>query len=206
MMLVCASMLLAGVPAWANGAAKAESASQASSSDLRRLVKEISLEHGLDPKLVDSLVRVESAYNPKAVSHRGAMGLMQLMPQTAKRLRVANPFDPESNIRGGVREFARLIERYSGNLQLALAAYNAGENAVARYRGIPPYSETRNYVSKIMTLYTGRPYRVPGIRRSIPVRMTQDDRGVLVITNVSASSRPPSLGSGPLRGGFGNRE
>jgi soluble lytic murein transglycosylase-like protein len=205
-MIVCASMLLAAAPAWANGAAKATSGSEASSPDLRRLVKEISLEHGVDPKLVDSLVRVESAYDPKAVSRRGAMGLMQLMPQTAKRLRVANPFDPESNIRGGVREFARLIERYSGNLQLALAAYNAGEGAVARYRGIPPYSETRNYVSKIMTLYTGRPYRVPGIRRSIPVRMTQDDNGTLVITNVSASSRPPSLGSGPLRGGFGIRE
>jgi soluble lytic murein transglycosylase-like protein len=199
-------MLLVCAPAWANGAAKAESISQTSSSDLRQLVKEISLEHGVDPKLVDSLVRVESAYNPEAVSHRGAMGLMQLMPQTAKRLRVANPFDPESNIRGGVREFARLIERYSGNLQLALAAYNAGEGAVARYRGIPPYSETRNYVSKIMTLYTGRPYRVPGIRRAIPVRMTQDDKGTMVITNVSASSRPPSLGSGPLRGGFGSRE
>jgi hypothetical protein len=119
---------------------------------------------------------------------------------------VANPFDPESNIRGGVREFARLIERYSGNLQLALAAYNAGEGAVSRYRGIPPYSETRNYVSKIMTLYTGRPYRVAGIRRSIPVRMTQDAKGTLVITNLSTSSRPPSLGSGPLRGGFGSRE
>jgi soluble lytic murein transglycosylase-like protein len=205
-MIVCAWTLLVSVSAWANGAAKSGSVSRASSSDLRRLVKEISLEHGVDPKLVDSLVRVESAYNPKAVSRKGAMGLMQLMPQTAKRLRVANPFDPESNIRGGVREFARLIERYSGNLQLALAAYNAGEGAVARYRGIPPYSETRNYVSKIMTLYTGRPYRVPGIRRSIPVRMTQDDKGTLVITNVSASSRPTSLGSGPLRGGFGSRE
>ena len=205
-MIVCAWTLLVSVSAWANGAAKSGSVSRASSSDLRRLVQEISLEHGVDPKLVDSLVRVESAYNPKAVSRKGAMGLMQLMPQTAKRLRVANPYDPESNIRGGVREFARLIERYSGNLQLALAAYNAGEGAVARYRGIPPYSETRNYVSKIMTLYTGRPYRVPGVRRSIPVRMTQDDKGTLVITNVSASSRPPSLGSGPLRGGFGSRE
>ena len=83
-------------------------------TDLRRLVSTVSREYGVDPKLVDALVRVESAYDPRAISHRGAMGLMQLMPETASRLKVADPFDPEENVRGGVREFSRLVERYSG--------------------------------------------------------------------------------------------
>ena len=111
-------------------------------SDIRQLVQSISREHGVDPRLVDAMVRVESDYDPNAVSHRGAMGLMQLMPETAARLAVDNPFDPEMNIRGGVREFSRLVKQYSGNLQFALAAYNAGEGAVAKYRGVPPYTET----------------------------------------------------------------
>ena len=80
------------------------------------------------------------------------MCLMHLMPATAKRLVVDDPFDPEKNIRGGVREVSRLLDQYSGNLQFALAAYNAGEGAVARYRGVPPYAETRNYVSRILTI------------------------------------------------------
>jgi soluble lytic murein transglycosylase-like protein len=197
--------LLTVPPLWANGASSpTNSAAPQSPSDLRRMVVEVSREHGVDPKLVDSLVRIESAYNPQAVSRKGAMGLMQLMPETARRLRVTDPFDPEANVRAGVREFSRLIDRYSGNLQLALAAYNAGEGAVAKYRGIPPYSETRNYVSKIMTLYTGRPYRLPGVRRAVPVRMIQDVNGSPVITNVSATASAPGLGGGPLRGGFGS--
>ena len=124
-------------------------------TDLRELVHSVSREHGVDPKLVDALVRVESSYDPNAVSHRGAMGLMQLMPETALRLEVDDPFDPEKNVRAGVKELSRLVDRYSGNLQFALAAYNAGEGAVAQYRGVPPYAETRDYVSRILTLYTG---------------------------------------------------
>jgi soluble lytic murein transglycosylase-like protein len=186
---------------------------EASSSrtEVRDLVKKVSVEKGLDPKLVDALVRVESGYNPAAVSRKGAMGLMQLMPATASRLGVADPFDPEQNVRGGVREFARLIDRYRGNLQLALAAYNAGEGAVARYRGIPPYKETRNYVSRILTIYTGKPYRLAGSYRASPVRMLTDPAdGRTVITNqpteqvVSGFSlQRQTSGNGPLRGGFG---
>jgi soluble lytic murein transglycosylase-like protein len=177
-------------------------------TDLRRLVSSVSREYGVDPKLVDALVRVESAYDPRAISRRGAMGLMQLMPETASRLKVEDPFDPEENVRGGVKEFSRLVERYSGNLQLALAAYNAGEGAVSRYRGIPPYEETRTYVARIMTIYTGKPYKLAGPYRSAPVRMVQDSLGNTVITNVSGGSgsfKVDRTGSadGPLRGGFG---
>jgi soluble lytic murein transglycosylase-like protein len=178
--------------------------------DLKTLVHTISQEHGVDPKLVDALVRVESSYNPNAVSHRGAMGLMQLMPDTARRLDVDDPFDPEKNVRGGVKEISRLVDQYSGNLQLALAAYNAGEGAVARYQGVPPYLETRNYVSRILTLYTGKPYRMGGVTRPVrPVKMVRSRNGVTVITNTTAApshaDQSPVLENGPLRGGFGTK-
>lgn len=182
-----------------------------STTGVRELVLQVSREHGLDPKLVDAVVRVESAYDPRAVSRRGAMGLMQLMPDTVSRLGISDPFDPEENVRGGVREFARLVDRYRGNLQLALAAYNAGEGAVARYRGIPPYPETRRYVSRILSIYTGRPYRLTGTYRVAPVRMTTDPAtGRTLITNQPAGSsavNPEPGGSagggGMLAGGFG---
>jgi soluble lytic murein transglycosylase-like protein len=177
-------------------------------SDLRYLVQKISVEHGLDPDLVDALVRVESGYNPRAVSKKGAMGLMQLMPETARRLRVRDPFDPEQNVDGGVREFARLIARYSGSLDLALAAYNAGEGAVARYGGIPPYRETRDYVAAIMTMYTGEPYRFSSRRYRPPVRLVRGTGGEMVISNYSASEqRAAASGAGApvLGGGFGTR-
>lgn len=180
-------------------------------SDLRELVQRLSAERGLDPKLVDSVVRVESAYNPSAVSHKGAQGLMQLMPDTARRLDVDDPFDPEQNVRGGIRELDRLIERYSGNLQLALAAYNAGEGAVERHRGIPPFQETRDYVARVMSLYTGESFRLSGGRMISPVRLTRDAEGRTVISNTSgaeARSLPISRTggtAGALRGGFGSR-
>ena len=181
-------------------------------TSLRMLVAQVSEEHGVDPDLVDALVRVESGYNPRAVSRKGAMGLMQLMPATAQRLNVRNPFDPEQNVRGGVREFSRLIRRFHGNVPLALAAYNAGENAVAQHRGIPPFRETRNYVARIMTLYTGRPY-VPGRTRRAPqVRLLRDpSSGQPVITNRGLASGetavPPAaarVSGGLLDGGFGS--
>jgi soluble lytic murein transglycosylase-like protein len=183
-----------------------------SNGGVRQLVDQLSREHGLDPKLMDALVRVESGYDPRAVSHKGAMGLMQLMPETATRLGIRNPFDPEQNIRGGMREFARLVDRYRGDLQLALAAYNAGEAAVAQYRGVPPYRETRNYVSRILTIYTGRPYRLSAGFRAAPVRLVTDPgTGQSVITNLpnrgsstGVTLHRPSGASGPLRGGFGS--
>jgi hypothetical protein len=108
--------------------------------------------HGVDPILVQALIQVESNYRPRAKSHKGAMGLMQLMPATAREYRVRNAYDPKANINAGIQKLKGLIEKAGGNIALALAAYNAGEGAVARYGGIPPYRETQNYVTKILSL------------------------------------------------------
>ncbi len=107
--------------------------------------------HNLNPQLVQAVIQVESGYNPRARSHKGAMGLMQLMPATAKLLGVSDPYDPGQNIDGGSRYLRQQIDRFT-NLSHALAAYNAGPTAVTRYGGIPPYQETRNYVRKVLSL------------------------------------------------------
>jgi hypothetical protein len=105
---------------------------------------------GIDPRLVRAVIQVESAYQASARSRKGAMGLMQLMPDTARRYSVADPYDPGSNVDAGARHLKTLLDRFE--LSLALAAYNAGESAVERYRGIPPYPETQNYVLQVMRL------------------------------------------------------
>jgi len=114
--------------------------------------------YGIDATLVRAVIQVESDFNAACVSHKGARGLMQLMPETAKRFGVKRIHDPEENIRGGVQYLAYLTELFRDDLPRALAAYNAGENAVLRYGGIPPYDETRTYVKRAMTVYHGRPY------------------------------------------------
>lgn len=112
-------------------------------------------QHGLDPNLVDLVIRMESGYNPRAVSAKGAQGVMQLMPSTAKLYGVEDAFDPFENIRGGVRYLRDLLLRFESNLALALAAYNAGPEAVAKHGGVPPYQETRTYVASILQAYQG---------------------------------------------------
>lgn len=113
---------------------------------------------GVDPVLIRAVIQVESDFNPRCVSRKGAQGLMQLIPETAKRYGVKNAFNPEENIRGGVRYLADLLAMFNNDKHRALAAYNAGENAVIRYSGIPPYSETMTYVTRALTVYYGYPY------------------------------------------------
>jgi soluble lytic murein transglycosylase-like protein len=115
------------------------------------IIAAMSEAHGVDPMLVRALIQVESNYRSRARSNKGAMGLMQLMPATAREYQVRNPYDPKANIAAGVKHFKSLLDRL-GAVDLALAAYNAGEGAVKKFNGIPPYRETRNYVSKILSL------------------------------------------------------
>jgi len=125
--------------------ASAESAPPA----LATLVDDIAQRHDVDRDLVHSMIRVESNYNPFAVSNKGALGLMQLVPSTARRFGVADVFNPAQNVEGGVRYLKYLLDLYDGNKQWALAAYNAGEGNVERYRGVPPFRETRDYVYRV---------------------------------------------------------
>ena len=107
----------------------------------------------MDPSLVRAVIKAESDFDPDAVSKKGATGLMQIMPANYKDLMVADPFDPEQNIMGGTRYLKRLMARYDGKLPMVLAAYNAGPNAVDRYNNVPPFNETRRYVTKVMNFY-----------------------------------------------------
>jgi len=113
-------------------------------------IRQVAVRYRIAPLLVAAIVEAESEFNPRAVSRRGARGLMQLMPGTASSLRVEDIFDPYENIEGGVRHLRRLMNRFNGNLPLVLAAYNAGEQAVAVYGGVPPYRETRRYIARIL--------------------------------------------------------
>lgn len=119
----------------------------------REAVHRTAPRYGLDPLLVRAVIQVESGENPRAVSPKGAVGLMQLMPATARELGVLDPYHPRDNVQGGTAYLARLVERYGGRLDLALAAYNAGPAAVDRYGGVPPYPETRRFVDRVLALY-----------------------------------------------------
>jgi len=156
-------------------------------------VEEAARSHGLDPRLVDLVIRMESGYNPRAVSPKGARGVMQLMPATASMYGVANLFDPLQNIRAGVRYLKDLFQRFNSDVSLALAAYNAGPEAVEKHGGVPPYDETRSYVRAILMAYRGdtslstlsggfgRP-----ARRARPVELIGED-GRSLIANVRHS-------------------
>ncbi|MDX1383277.1 MAG: lytic transglycosylase domain-containing protein [Thermoanaerobaculia bacterium] len=122
-------------------------------AELRDRISFWARQRRLDPALVEAVVRVESAFRPSATSHKGAMGLMQLMPDTARELGVRDAYDVDDNLRGGTTYLRRMIDRFGGDLRLALAGYNAGPEAVERYRGVPPYRETSDYVARVLSLY-----------------------------------------------------
>ena len=162
----------------------------------------------VDPRLVKSVMLVESNFNPRAVSRKGARGLMQLMPGTARRYGVRDSFDPHENIRGGTAYLSDLLGMFDGDLVRTLAAYNAGEGAVQRHRGVPPYPETQEYVRRAMLVYGGSGagpvlgggFRNASTTRSAPVRLLRADGGH-VISNIGDLPRsgrtPPLLGRIP---------
>lgn len=124
-----------------------------SEQELEPMISRFSRQHQLHPALIRAVIKAESGFDPHAVSRAGAVGLMQLMPQTAARMDVRDLYDPEDNIGGGTKYLRQLLDRFRGNLPLALAAYNAGEHVVDRYRTLPPYTETRQYVRKVLRYY-----------------------------------------------------
>jgi hypothetical protein len=142
--------LPADVPAEPPATADDDPADSLASTPFGEIIVSMARAHGVDPMLVRAVIEVESNYRPRARSHKGAMGLMQLMPATARQYDVKNPYDPRANIAAGVMHLKTLIDRWG--VELALAAYNAGEGAVKKFNGIPPYRETRNYVARILSL------------------------------------------------------
>jgi hypothetical protein len=155
--------------------------------DIDAAIDEAAARHHVDPSLVRSVVKVESNFNPNALSRKGAMGLMQLMPSTARSLNVSNPFDPQQNVDAGVRHLRKLLDSYGGDVRLSLAAYNAGAGAVARSAGVPNFRETQDYVRRITTLYNGGSKPVFNGRINspapAPVLVQRDARGVLHFSN-----------------------
>jgi soluble lytic murein transglycosylase-like protein len=164
-------------------------ASRRSRPELDGLIDTHAQRQGLDPELVRAVVLVESSYNPTARSTKGAMGLMQLMPATASSLQVEDPYDPEENLRGGTIYLRRLLDRYDGDLEMALAGYNAGPQAVDRHRGLPPYPETHEYVDRVLRVFRGEGLdsAPTGARRGKPTFLHRDAAGRLVLSTVRPS-------------------
>ena len=169
----------------------ASAASAIAPADIDKLVEQSASRFQVDPDLVKAVIRVESGFDAKAVSSKGAMGLMQLIPATAQRFGVANPFDPKQNIEGGVNYLKHLLDLFGGDLNLSLAAYNAGEHTVQRYGGIPAIPETQNYVRRVTSIYQTGNSPAPAASKNTtkeppkaPITRYVDEYGVVHFTNV----------------------
>ncbi len=160
--------------------------------DVRALAAAAARRHGLAPELVLAVVSVESGFRPQAVSPKGAQGLMQLMPKTASELGVADAFDPEQNLDGGVRHLGSLLSQYGGDVRRALAAYNAGQGAVARHNGVPPYAETRAYVERVLRRYSPPAAHPPGSKTRQRAAATSKDPAPPAASGGSVSSAAPA--------------
>lgn len=170
-------------------------------ANMSELIDALGAEHELDPALIRAVIQVESNFNRKAISPKGAQGLMQLMPATVWRFSVGDVYDPHENIGAGARYLRQLLDLFQEDVTLALAAYNAGENAVLRYKGVPPYTETRNYVTKVLSLYRRgqQRNRTPGPIRRVAVRppppppaiYKAEASGTIVYTNIPPIVQSP---------------
>jgi hypothetical protein len=166
-------------------------------NDFHGIVHEKANKYEIDPSLVHAVIKTESNGNPRAISRKGAMGLMQLMPTTAQDLEVRNPFDPEENIEGGTRYLKYLIERFRGDLTLALAAYNAGPKTVEKTGSVPHIPETKEYVRRVLSLYNGRTF-YPASSTGLSVAPKQEpiykiltDDGTVLFTNTPFYKKSP---------------
>jgi hypothetical protein len=159
-------------------------------AEIKAAVHKMAPTYGLDPDLVLAVIAVESAFRTDVVSHKNAMGLLQLIPETAERFGVTDPFDPQQNMRGGMKYLRWLLAYFEGDVTLALAGYNAGEGAVEKYRGVPPYAETQDYVVKVHSLYKFRrhPYD-PGVTKAAGLPRAKEEVAELSYASTPAAKR-----------------
>lgn len=167
-------------------------------SELNSIVHEKAEIYNIDPSIIKAVIETESNWNSRAISNKGAMGLMQLMPSTAIDMNVSNPFDPEENIEGGTKYLKYLLEKFNGDLILALAAYNAGPKAVEKYGYVPPYTETKQYVKKVLDRYNGSTNLSNGNNsakrgsKNTPIYKIELNDGTVLFTNSSLFAKNPA--------------
>lgn len=180
-----ASLRIGGIPP----AMQSPSVPENRKTSFSEIIEKYAANYGIDPFLIHSIIETESGFNPRAVSPKGAQGLMQLMPETAKRLGVTNSFDPEQNIHGGIRHFRFLMDSFNNDLELSLAAYNAGENLVQRLGRVPEIKETKEYVQAVTTRYAQKTMerQEQEGEKHPPAYRFVDESGILHLTNIYPS-------------------